>query len=1014
MTPNFSSATDEPTAEARLGRVRDLCQRLLAGQSLNRLNRAVLSVIATTCAQHSHPDVDSTDVDSWLLFAIATQSYCSPTRPRENTVNEIGILRFSEQVRYLRSELNTQAFGERYSRDTVAIRTECAASFAELAARYITLSPAKRTRVFGDLMQIRDVIGSATIADGHLAIIDVLAADLPNVERQLECIIRDHARGAYYVRVSGTATPAHFASVAAALRESENETQILIEEDYNPFGIHSSGMRKVTFLHNQQDPRRYQLLQDAASMGYRITLADVIRNHHEADRLEPVLDTTLMSDEDAAFASARYSQSLSSLEKEQYENDFVVLRDALGSGYREVVDVRARTPLDAAITREVKSEAEALQTALSRRSADVGRGGQRASFRNAYYRLRVFLQYAARLADQNCDVPRSALEARIASAEGCKLVAARSGMAAIRTVLCGLGDLVDHVYSSEHYWETDFLVENAFARNPHYPRLSATDPDKLTLIPVTASRSEIASYVDAMVNANKTCTKGQLVCLDKSISPFFYTRSFDLGQFTAELTSRADTIANPIYLVVDNTLDLQLGAYELFPEGIPRNIILIFTSSNAKLHQLGFDFITGGLIELHCHPQHRARARELEEAFKASLKNEGNLQDPYALRLLLYTYYGRDTRSRFPAYRRFMIDTRQRNTAALIHDVTRNLADYGISTPNGGWQAKREILLESPDYPHKKHRLTLTVHHDPQSRLHAYVGLKEPPNDDYLSGHVFEELKRRVFQLANAVGLPLADGTSWGFITTRLDWYLHTLRIAVGTEDERSSSYLGAILSSVLKELICYPHDFLRKVEVVSLSAAVRDAGSASRIGEIINLDSLIPRSTQVDPKFYLKFPQSAEEYSFVAKDQDHVLGLVVAHAGSEGHANDVCIARAVTKPEARGRGLFRRMLEHVKDRAIANGRERLCLQTSASPNNIGVIRAYERCGFVTRVLTGRVMPNGWPLIKAKMELDLGHPTPFHVFSPVMEETYRAVFEGARLEDIAATLPYPLEIADDE
>lgn len=1013
MTPIFFSATDEPAAEARLGRVRDVCQRLLAGQSLNRLNRSVLSVIATTSAQHSHPDVDSTDIDSWLLFAIATQSYCSPTRARENTVNEIGIFRFSEQVRYLRSELNTQAFGERYSRDSVAIRTECANSFAELAARYITMSPAKKMRVVRDLMHIRNVIASATVADGYMAIIDVVADDLPHVERQFEGMIHDHARGAYYIRVSGTATPDYFASVATALRETKSELQILLEEDYNPFGIRSSGMRKVTFLHNQQDARRYQLLQDAASMGYRITLADVIRNHHEADRLKAVLDTTLVADEDAALASARYSQSLSAQVMEQHDNDRAVLRDVLGSGYREVVDVRARTPLDAEIIREVKSEAEALQAALSRRSDNAGRGGQRASFRNAYYRLRVFLQYAARLADRNSDVPRSVVESRIASAEDCTLVAATSGMAAIRTVLCTLGDVIDRVYSSEHYWETDFLVENAFSHNPHYPRLAATNPDKLTLIPVTASPAEIASCVDAMVTANKTCPKGQLVCLDKSISPFFYTRSFDLVQFTGSLASRADAITNPIYLVVDNTLDLQLGVCELFPEGIPRNIILIFTSSNAKLHQLGFDCVTGGLIELHCHLEYRARASELAEAFTAALEKEGNLQNSYALRLLLYTYYGRDNHGRFPAYRRFMIDARQRNTAAIIHDVTRNLADYGISMPNGVWQAASEILLDSPDHPNKTHRLALTIHHDPQSRLHAYVGLKEPPNDDYLSGQVFEELKRRVFRLANAVGLPLADGTSWGFITTRLDWYMHTLRIAVGTEDERATSYLGAILSSVLKELICYPHDFLRKVEVVSLSAAVRDAGGASRIGEIIALDSLIPRSKQADPNFYHDLPETAEEYSFVATDEDHVLGLVVAHAGAGCHANDVCISRAATQPEARARGLFRRMLEHVKDRAAANGREQLYLQTSASPHNIEVIRAYERCGFVTRVLKGCVMPNGWPLIKAHMELDLRHPAPFHVFSPVKEEIYRAVFEGARLEDIAATLPYPLEIADD-
>ncbi len=51
---------------------------------------------------------------------------------------------------------------------------------------------------------------------------------------------------------------------------------------------------------------------------------------------------------------------------------------------------------------------------------------------------------------------------------------------------------------------------------------------------------------------------------------------------------------------------------------------------------------------------------------------------------------------------------------------------------------------------------------------------------------------------------------------------------------------------------------------------------------------------------------------------------------------------------EDRGRGLSRRMLEHLVDQAKAAGFARLSLETGVQPTFIAARALYERAGFVT------------------------------------------------------------------
>lgn len=987
----------------------EVCGRLLSGVSLSRLNRAVVELLSSAVTHGTCPAADPGDLEGWLLFAIASQSYRSPSRCREHAGDESGILAFLDEVRYLRSELNANAFGLPYARDAVVIRAVSAGSFAELAARYITLSPAKRTQAYEPCAEIRERVVADIARTGCMAIIDISSAQAGDVLAQCEECVRAKVGGGLYLRVAGAAPAGSVARLSAVLRDADSHMQVLVEEDFTPFGMATSGMRIVTFLHNQRDARRYQLLQDAASMGYRITLGDVIQAYSDAGRLASILNTTRVAADRCHPDSPRGSRMLTDAERAEYDEDRSLVAEVLARSVRSLDEVRTCTPLDERIRRRVAAEASALQGELAAPAPPRTHGEASSRLRAAYARLRVVLQYVARLADRYPKESRARLESRVASAEGCSVVAARSGMAAIRTVICMLADSVDRVVSGDHYWETAFLVENVFSHNPHYPGLEALSKSRVTFVPADASRNEIEAHVDDVIAANPSCHGGQLICLDKSISPFFYTRSFDLECFTARLGSHADGLIHPVYLVVDNTLDLGLGSAELFPEGVPRNVFLIFTASNAKLHQLGFDCVTGGIIEIHCHAEQRPEADALRRAFAAALDAEGNLQDSYGLRVLLLTYYCRDTPASFPAYRRLMIDKRRRNTAAVVGRMTRSLEGDGVASGDGSWRAARVIELDATERGGEPHRVAMTIHHDPASCLHGYICLKESPRAHYVTARLFEEFKRRVFGLASDVGIPLVDGTSWGFQATRLDWYLHTLRIAVGVESEATVALIGGIVSSVLKELLRYPRDFLGGVEVVSLARAL----AGGRLDEIMVLDALIPHVTPTAPAEYLEPPPTTWEYSFVAVKQGRVVSMLVAHAGEGARGRDIRIAKAATDPTCRGQGLFRRMLEHVKDRADAAGYERLYLHTSASPSNIHVVRSYERCGFESRRMTASVLKDGWPLIKTVMEYDLRGPRSSHVFQPVAAETYRMIHAGAGLEESLESMPYPVDVVSE-
>lgn len=1015
--PSGLEASELPAGSARrvehqpeAERIGSLANLLLSGSSINTLNRAVISLISGQCAAPDREARDWGKMKEWFHFAISNQNYCSPTRARENAVFQDGVVKIAEQIRYLRSEMNTHLFRDPYERNVVAIRAQGADSFAELAARYVTLSPSKRVSVHDGATGSFETILDAPKRDGSMALVSLSPQRAGELARDLAAAVRGDPgfSGAFYLRVSGVLEESERVMIEEALAETGSSAHLLVEEDYNPLAVESSGMRKVSFIHNQKDPLRYQLIQDAASMGFRLTLYDTLRNYYEAGRLPEILNTELKSEDRIARGYSDEAVEASGPERLERDRDYGVLLGTLSVARKRLEEAAPAGVFEQEVRKEVLAEAEALDRSLRSVLASENTPLKEVAetFHKGYYTLRTIVQYAAKLSDLASPEPRDKLEARIAAIEGGEVLATKSGMSAARAVLTHLGDRVEHVFTGAHYWETDFLIENSFAHNPHYPELAGASVTKLSAIPYDATPEAIAGFVREIVEGNASAPGGQMICLDKSISPFFYTRSFDLETFARKLSERAGELQNPVYLVVDNTLDLQLGPKSLFPGGVPKNVHLIFTPSNAKLHQLGFDFVTGGMIEIHSHPEDASGASALRSALEAKLAAEGNLQDPYGLRLLLSTYYSREEPSTFSDYYAFMVEKRQRNTGALMQELSKGLGRHLAQSANGEWQGKIPIALKDPEKPELTHNLSLALHYDPNSRLHGYLRLSEPPGERYIAGKVFEELKRRVFKIAADEGIQLGDGTSWGFPTTRLDWYMHTLRIAVGTEHSRTLSRLGAIVSSVLKELIEHPDDFLARKEVSPLHSVI----AAKRIGEILQLDRLIPHTGQTAAELYLQPKRGAWDYSFAVEEPGRLTAMLFAYPMEGAESEAIYLSKAATDPQAQGRGYFKRMLGHLKERATAEGFERIVLHTSASNKNLGVVRAYEKCGFEVSGFQARMLDNGWPLIKVRMELSLKSERAIEPFNPIPDRIYEQIHASGQLSDLRAAQTLPVEI----
>ncbi len=898
-----------------------LIAKLQRHPTVNPLNKRVLEALT---------EFPPEQTGEWTSFVTLTQNYRSPSTVREHTLVQDGLFQLPPNIKYVRSELNTNAFGEEYDKHKVLIRESSSDSFIHLAAGYVTHTPGHGVTSWSpqsplSLKQFLD------LPDQHSNLVSI--APDPNqteaVCQQLGEALGPDYPGAVYLCLKEPLSE----QLRSRLEEvvSDSQAQILIEEPYDPFNHNDSKMRAVSFLHNGDDWSRYQLLQDAASMGFRPRLEECLHYHFEAGRFEPPTRTG----------------GIELPVQPGHPTGTRLVGAGLDRCRQLLTEIKAQDPVDRAVRK-------AALESLAQRSGD---------FEKDYDLLRTSLQYWARLDEKERPQSPDHFEMRLADREGGQTLSTQSGMTATRQVLTTLGPRVDKIWSTTHYWETDFLIENCYSHNPHYPQPEQTPVGKVTMVDDFSSADQVAKVVDEVVATNPDCPGGQLLAFDRSIHNCFHTRTFELFAAAQRLAERAEELENPVYLVVDNTLDFDVVRGDtLFPDGVPENVVLVFTTSQAKLHQMGMDMVTGGHINLHHHPGQNDLAGGLMNEFRQGLEGEQGRQDSYSLRLLDQLY----TQSDRSDYLDYMVGQRQRNTGALAKGMEESLGEGWVKTAEGRLQFQdeagqpRTVTMKNPDDPTIEHRFEMNFHHAPDSGLHAFLQVMEGPgNSVYIAGSVFAEVKRRVYEQMEEAGMPLADGTSWGFTKTRIDQYMHTARICTGLETDEQHSRLGQALGRVLNQMVEDPDRFIRGIEFKPLE----DGSLVEKGDQILALDSLIPGSDST-LSTYAEPLEQGQSFSQLVEQKGEVKGVVLAYQRDD-HAY---ISKAATAPESRGQGLFRTSLEAIKAEAREAGLEKVVLETSASESNHGVVRAYEKCGF--EVVGTRTVPldNGWPLILAVME----------------------------------------------
>lgn len=1010
--------TEAPASSLAAALLRDtyqivsLSRHLLKGTSLNDFNRKTLEDITCLAAdlwqkfENAAPGASDlqrmSELRKWFLFTITNQNFCSPAHARENGVYQGGVVEISDKVKYLRSEINTPMLGEAYDRNVVLIRESAAESFSSLASKYIAFSsgngcvPAPGISGLPEFLATQVRSGRMTVVTANNEEVQTLLESLAAFLDRPESL---EFNGAIYIRMEGVLPPDVQVRLQDLLRTSGTEMQVLVEEAFDPFKAGHSGMRRVSFFHNQIDQYRYQLLQDAASMGFRPSLDDIVRYHFEAGKLLEILNTSTKTD-DSIFLNHN-DEPVEQCNLGERNGDYAALLSVVNAGGNILSGVTPLSPLEESIlgrtVNEFASVEKGLQSVLDDPTCSVEDVAR--TFHESYYRARTLIQYAAGLAGPVL----SDLERTIGLWEGGHALCTNSGMSAARVVITTLGEAIDRVYSTPHYWEIDFLVQNLFSRNPHYKEIAPGMPDRLVSVSQDTSADEIDRIAETIVAGNIKCPGGQMICADQSISPFFYTRTFNLKRLAECLEKHAPELKNPLYLVVDNTLDFNtINVDSLFPRGVPENVFLIFTASQAKLHQLGFDLTTAGIIQIHGNTKQSEEASRLRETFGQRLDAEGSRQSSYGAGLINQTFYSHYSNNTMAAYVDFMISKRHRNTRALIARIAAGLGNLAESPAEGIYKARDphsglpQILVKDRDG--REHALELSFHFDPESCIHAYLKLLEPPTDQFVAGAVFEEIKRRVFKLAAARGIHLADGTSWGFTISRMDWYMHTMRLAVGLEHARNLAALGTIFTSVLKELLFYPDEFLKAVEVAPMTTDFMREHEE----EILALDGLIPQAGNPDLECYLEDHPGREDCSFVVESEGEIASLLLAYKTEENGEKVIYISKAATLPSHQGKSYFRRMLEHLKDRAQEEGIERIVLRTSASRKNERVVKAYEKCGFSVKGVHGRIIaPEGWPLLLVDMELPVpGEAGTVAHFEPLPDELYSTIRDRGTLDPL--------------
>lgn len=979
-----------------------LSRLLLAGESLNDFNRKIFTLIAERADELTGAEEEACwELRDWFLFAVKSQNFRSPSHERENAVYQGGIIEVSKFVKYLRSEINTPFMGEEYDRNTVLIRSAARESFAGLCSRYTVFAPEKTYRQCPSMGSLPDFL-SKDENQGCMVLVEVESEHASQILEEMTGFLSSQAASGFksglYLRFDGSLDPAVREGLKKVFALSGSQMQIVLEEAFDPFGTGSTDMRRVTFIQDQTDPARYQLIQDAASMGYRPSIDDVVRYYFDAGRLEKILNTRLKT-EDSIVVNHR-EEPVQDRDLDERNRDYAALLGTIKAAGDALGEVKSSTPFAERIFKETSEEVLSVEADLRAVLADpsVSVSNVAEIFHRSYYRARTLVQYAARLSEPpNVE----GLEEITGAWENGKVLSTNSGMTAVRVPLEVLKD-AEEVHATDGYWESAFLTENSFGDNPHYRNFSDTGRSKLRMIPHTASPEVLEQVAEAIAEANKRCPHGQLIRADASISPFFYTHSFDLKGLAADLAKHADEFVNPVYLIVDNTLDFDtVNAQTLFPEGIPRNLFLIFTMSHAKLHQLGFDAVTGGMIEIHANEDQNTEAEVLRELFRQRLDAEGSRQNPYALELLNETFFSHYKQGTMPEYLGYMIGKRRRNTRAMIERIAGVLGPFAEKPEEGVYNVldprSKAQQIKLRDAEDREHQVEVSFHFDPLSCIHAYLKILEPPTTtNYVAGRLFEEIRRRVFKLAAAEGIHVGDGTSWGFTVSRMDWYMHTMRLATGLEHRQNLAALGTIFGSVLKEFLLYPDDFLKRVEVAPMTRELAE----SRQEELLALDRLIPQAHPAPIDCYLEEHPGREEYSFIVENQGRMASMLLAYLKDSERGRYVYLSKTATAPGYRGQGYFRRMSEHLRERAAANGIERIVLQTSASLKNKDVVKAYEKCGFEVRAVRCN-FDGEWPLLLVEMEAptSVGGPVESH-FEPVPDEVYEEMHSSRSLEAI--------------
>ncbi len=1007
-----------------IGRIIDL---LLSGTSLNDLNHDMLRYVRTqiTILQRSvlsraERASREQELIDWTLFVISNQEFCSPAHRRVNTVFQGGVFKLSPHIKYLRSEMNVQVFGEHYDRNVVLIRAEAADSFVDISAQY-TFHAGKKVAVRYPLGG-ESLIEFVSRPENQYACVFVDCPNIFDVARFIPelakiCSYKPFEYG-IYIRSGEKVAPRVKKAISKAVQDVHSNAQVLFEEPYDPMNADATLMRKVTFIHNKKDATRYQLVQDSASMGYRPTMLQIITYILRAGHMEQFLNLDHKTEDSIAHMVNADIIGQNGAARTEHVRDHRVLIETLEPMISMLESVHEVPSLLHPIYARVLDDARAVRDTLHSTFAcdEVASRDIVDTFHDSYYRVRTLVQYAAQLLA--VIGPRSAavMERALGAFEEGRVLAVNSGMTASRVLVSYLTEQCDRVYSTEHYWETEFHVQNACQRNPHYPEVVQTFPNKLETIRAGAGREEIELFMNGVLEANPACPSGQLLCFDRSISPFFYSRTFDLERVARYLDRESCRIENPIYLVVDNTLDFAMtNASTLFPNGIPENIILVFIPSFAKLHQLGFDIMTGGMISIHAAPENDTLAEGLYQYCRSRIAAERSQPDEARLHLMDLLFFQRYRTRTMKHYLDLMVRKRQRNTEALVMNMRSVIGDLLVPdrTEKGKYRYRdplsgRDVLALRDDKDAERHHdVTFELHYDPDTCMHAFLTIKEDVGTDrYIAGPVFEEIKSRLYAAAARAGINLADGTSWGFINTRTDWYMHTMRVAVGLEHKKVLDLLGEMFGTIVRELLFAPGSFFTHPQVMLMTREMIEQHGEG----IMQLDSFIPHDpfSGMDLGYYLREEPGKWRYSRVTLEDDVVKGMVLAYEREYLGVPAVYISKAVVDEDRRGKGYLRRMLTDIVSDARDNGIAAIFLETSASPRNEHVVTSYEHLGFTARDVHVEWLDNGWPLIKVRLEMSVSgdiRRSDRH-FSPIPDQVYQESFDSGSFEPLMHYLAY--------